>query len=140
MVHSRPTKGELHKFLVYCVVGVLATGAHYVVMMGLVRWAGTSELVATCVGYVSGAFVKYPLNYGMVFNSRERHRDAIPKFTLGLVIGFFLNAAVFAALLRYLDTYYMVSQVITTGIVLFANYLLARYWIFFTRGPAKESA
>jgi putative flippase GtrA len=133
-------KGELRKFLVYCVVGVFATGAHYVVMVALVRWGNTSELVATCVGYMSGAFVKYPLNHGMVFDSQERHRDAMPKFVISLVIGFLLNAAVFAALLKYLNVYYMASQVITTGIVLFANYLLARYWVFFTRGSAKESA
>ena len=129
---------ELRKFLVYCAVGVLATGAHYAVMVGLVRWGNAPELVATCVGYAAGSFVKYPLNYGLVFSSKERHSAAVPKFIAGLVIGFILNAAVFAAFLKYLDAYYMVSQVLTTGIVLFANYLLARYWIFFTRA-GKES-
>jgi putative flippase GtrA len=131
-------KDELRKFIVYCVVGFAATGAHYIVMFALVKWGGTSELLATCVGYISGAFVKYPLNHGMVFASRERHRDAMPKFMIGLVIGFVLNAAVFAALLAYLDPHYMIAQVFTTGIVLFANYLLARYWIFFTRA-GKEA-
>jgi putative flippase GtrA len=130
---------ELRKFIVYCAVGALATGAHYAVMVGLVRWGGASEVVATCIGYVCGAFVKYPLNYGLVFSSKERHSVAVPKFAASLVIGFLLNAAVFAALLRVIDAYYMVSQVITTGIVLFANYLLARYWIFFSR-RAKEAA
>jgi len=131
-------KEEFRKFVVYCVVGVLATGAHYAVMIALIRWGGISELVSTCIGYVSGAFVKYPLNYGLVFGSRERHIDAMPKFVLALVIGFFLNAIVFWILLQLLEGHYMVAQVFTTGIVLFANYLLARYWIFFTRSP-KES-
>jgi len=130
---------EFRKFVVYCAVGFLATGAHYAVMVGLVRWGDTPEIVATCLGYVAGSFVKYPLNYGLVFSSRERHSAAVPKFIAGLVIGFLLNAAVFALLLRFLDAYYMVSQVLTTGIVLFVNYLLARYWIFFTR-PGKEAA
>jgi putative flippase GtrA len=57
-----------------------------------------------------------------------------------LAIGFILNAAIFAMLLKFIDAYYMFSQVITTGIVLFVNYLLARYWIFFSRGAGKESA
>ncbi|HUL56598.1 MAG TPA: GtrA family protein [Usitatibacter sp.] len=129
---------ELRRFLVYSAVGVLCTGAHYAVMVGLVRWGNAPEVVATCVGYVAGAFVKYPLNYGLVFDSRERHHVAVPKFVLSLAIGFVLNAAVFAALLKYLDAYYMVSQVITTGIVLFANYALARYWVFL--GRAEEAA
>jgi putative flippase GtrA len=131
---------ELRKFIAYCFAGVLATGAHYAVMVGLVRWAEAPEVLATCVGYIVGALVKYPLNYGLVFSSRERHSVAVPKFIAALAIGFVLNAGVFALLLRFLDAYYMVSQVITTGIVLFANYLLARYWIFLSRGAGKESA
>jgi putative flippase GtrA len=109
-------------------------------MVGLVRWANAPEVFATCVGYVSGAFVKYPLNYGMVFDSQQRHSVAVVRFTIGLVIGFFLNWLVFALLLRYLNVYYMVSQVLTTGIVLFANYVLARYWIFHTRPAAGEES
>ncbi|HLX25156.1 MAG TPA: GtrA family protein [Usitatibacter sp.] len=130
---------EFRKFVVYCAVGFLATGAHYAVMMGLVHWAGSSEVLATCAGYIAGSIVKYPLNYGLVFSSTERHSAAVAKFVVALGIGFLLNAAVFALLLKFLDAYYMVSQVLTTGIVLFANYLLARYWIFFTRA-GKESS
>ena len=125
---------ELRRFLVYSAVGVLCTGAHYAVMVSLIRWGNVPEVVATCVGYVVGAFVKYPLNYGLVFGSKERHHVAVPKFVLSLALGFVLNAGVFALLLKYLNVYYMVSQVITTGIVLFANYALARYWVFLSRG------
>jgi putative flippase GtrA len=136
MAHSAQ---ELRKFLVYCVVGVIATGVHYAVMVALVRWANAQEVFATCVGYVAGGFVKYPLNYGLVFSSRERHSIAVPKFVVAAGIGFALNAIVFALLLKFIDTYYMALQVLTTGIVLVANYLLARYWIFLGRGR-KESA
>jgi len=131
---------EIRKFLVYSAVGAIATGAHYAVMVGLVHWGDASEVVATCVGYIAGACVKYPLNYGLVFSSKERHSVAVPKFVAALAIGFILNAAIFAMLLKFIDAYYMFSQVITTGIVLFVNYLLARYWIFFSRGAGKESA
>ncbi|MFZ3323754.1 MAG: GtrA family protein [Usitatibacter sp.] len=131
---------EIRKFLVYSAVGAIATGAHYAVMVGLVHWGDASEVFATCVGYIAGACVKYPLNYGLVFSSKERHSVAVPKFVAALAIGFILNAAIFAMLLKFIDAYYMFSQVITTGIVLFVNYLLARYWIFFSRGAGKESA
>ena len=50
---------------------------------------------------------------------------------------FALNAVMFAVLLRMLDVHYMVSQVLTTGTVLFVNYLLARYWVFSARGAKK---
>jgi putative flippase GtrA len=62
---------------------------------------------------------------------------AIPRYIMSLAIAFVLNAVMFAVLLRVLDVHYMVSQVLTTGTVLFVNYLLARYWIFAARGGKK---
>jgi putative flippase GtrA len=131
---------EMRKFIIYCIVGGIATGMHYVVMVALIKWGGMTEIAATCIGYTSGAIVKYPLNHGLVFDSDEPHRQAIPKFVAACVIGFLMNAVVFAALFQVFPKYYMIAQVLTTGIVLFVNYLLARYWIFFTRGAAKKSA
>jgi putative flippase GtrA len=130
--------GELRRFLLYVVAGFAATGTHYAVMVALIAWAGSPEVLASSIGFLAGACVKYPLNYWSVFASRQRHRVAMPRFVLSLAVSFALNAALFAFLLRVLDVHYMVSQVLTTGVVLFVNYLLARYWIF-VGGPEKES-
>lgn len=130
-------KAELHKFAGYVAAGFAATGTHYVVMVLLVSQAQLPEVVASSIGFLAGALVKYPLNYWAVFASEQAHAVAIPRFILGLAIGFALNALVFALLLRALDVHYMVSQVLTTGTVLFVNYLLARYWIFLARGAKK---
>jgi putative flippase GtrA len=125
---------ELRKLAGYVAAGLAATATHYVVMVLLVSQAQLPEVVASSIGFIAGAFVKYPLNYWAVFASEQAHSVAIPRFILSLAIGFTLNAAVFAILLRLLDVHYMVSQVLTTGTVLFVNYLLARYWIFLARG------
>lgn len=128
--------GELRKFVGYCLAGFASTGAHYLTMVLLVwRWEG-HEIIASCVGFVVGACVKYPLNYWVNFGSRQRHVVALPRFVVGLAIGFALNAVVLAVLLQTLKVHYMVSQALTTGVVLFANYALARLWIF--RNPAAH--
>jgi putative flippase GtrA len=132
--------GELRRFLLYVVAGVAATATHYAVMIALVQWAKWPEVIATCVGFAAGACVKYPLNYWGVFASRQRHSVAMTRFVLALAVSFVLNAALFAILLRALDVHYMVSQVLTTGVVLFVNYLLARYWIFHGRAGHDEKA
>ncbi len=126
--------------LAYVVAGVAATGTHYAVMMALVAWAKSPEVVASCAGFLAGACVKYPLNYWGVFASRQRHRIAVPRFVLALGVSFVLNAALFALLLQLLDVHYMVSQVLTTGAVLLVNYLLARYWIFHARPGRDDEA
>ncbi len=130
---------ELRKFSKYVVAGLLATAAHYVVMVTLVQWAGWPEVLSSSMGFITGACVKYPLNYWGVFASEQAHGVAVPRFVLSLAIAFVLNAALLAILLRALDVHYMVSQVLTTGAVLFVNYLLARHWIFLARGAKKAA-
>lgn len=130
-------RAEAIKFAKYVVAGLLATGTHYVVMIVLVNRFALPEVVSSSLGFIAGALVKYPLNYYGVFDSDAEHRGAVVRFVLSLVISFVINAAVFAVLLRMLDVHYMVSQVLTTGLVLFVNYLLARYWVFSGRA-AKE--
>lgn len=128
---------EARRFLGYVAAGLAATATHYAVMVALVTWAALAEVAASSLGFIAGAGVKYPLNYWAVFASEQRHRVAIPRFALGLAVGFVLNALLLALLLRLLDVHYMVSQVLTTGVVLFVNYMLARHWIFLARGAKK---
>ena len=132
--------GELRRMFAYVIAGLAATGTHYVVMIALVAWAKSPEVVATCAGFLAGACVKYPLNYWGVFASRQRHRVAVLRFAVALAVSFVLNAALFALLLELLDVHYMVSQVLTTGAVLLVNYLLARYWIFHARPSRDEES
>ena len=129
---------ELRRFLGYAAAGVVATATHYAVMVALVTWANSPEVVASCVGFLAGACVKYPLNYWAVFASEQQHRVAVPRFVLSLAVGFVLNALLLAVLLRVLDVHYMVSQVLTTGVVLFVNYLLARHWVFLPRAGSDK--
>lgn len=132
--------GELRKFVGYALAGFAATGAHYVTMIAIVwRYEG-HEVIASCVGFLVGACVKYPLNYWWIFRSRQRHRVALPRFAAGLAIGFALNAIILAALLQTLDVHYMVSQVLTTGIVMLANYAIARLWIFRAAAQRPEGS
>jgi putative flippase GtrA len=122
---------EVRKFVSYAIAGFASTGAHYLTMIALVWHWGGHEIIASCIGFAVGACVKYPLNYWWNFRSRQPHLVALPRFVAGLAIGFALNAIVLAVFLQMFDKlHYMVSQVLTTGVVLFANYAIARLWIF----------
>jgi putative flippase GtrA len=128
---------ELVKASGYFASGLAATGTHYLVMVALVHWAGWWEVAASSVGFLAGAAVKYPLNYWVVFRSSAAHGKAIVRFAIGLAIGFALNGAILALLLATLDVHYLVSQVLTTGMVTLVNYLLARNWIFHARHEVR---
>lgn len=124
----------------YIASGLASTAAHYVVMVALVQWAGWWEVAASSAGFLAGAAVKYPLNYWVVFKSNAQHGHALVRFAIGLAVGFLLNGAILAALLATLDAHYLVSQVLTTGVVTVVNYLLARNWIFRAGRPGDEVA
>ena len=117
----------------YIASGFAATGSHYAVMIALVQWAGWWEVAASSAGFLAGAAVKYPLNYWVVFKSSADHGRALVRFFIGIAAGFALNGIILAALLASLDAHYLVSQVLTTGLVTLVNYLLARNWIFRAR-------
>ena len=124
----------------YVASGLASTAAHYVVMVALVQGAGWWEVAASSAGFLAGAAVKYPLNYWVVFMSSAAHGRALVRFAIGLAVGFLLNGAILAALLATLDVHYLVSQVLTTGVVTVVNYLLARNWIFRAIRPGDEVA
>lgn len=121
---------EFARLAGYVASGLASTAAHYAVMVALVQWAGWWEVAASSAGFLAGAAVKYPLNYWVVFRSSADHGRALVRFAIGLAAGFALNGVILAALLATLDAHYLVSQVLTTGVVTVVNYLLARNWIF----------
>lgn len=133
-------RNEATRLTGYVASGLASTAAHYVVMVALVQWAGWWEVAASSAGFLAGAAVKYPLNYWVVFKSSAAHGRALVRFAIGLAAGFLLNGAILAALLATLDVHYLVSQVLTTGVVTVVNYLLARNWIFRARRPGDEVA
>ena len=136
-------RAELKRLASYGIAGGLSTASHYVTMVALVwAWDGR-ELLATSIGFVVGAFVKYPLNYWMVFTSQQRHRVAVPRFVASIAASFFANGALFALFRHALDTHYLVPQVLTTAIIVVGNYLVARFWVFRHRvihAPADGAA
>ncbi len=121
---------EFARLAGYVASGLASTAAHYSMMVALVQWAGWWEVAASSAGFLAGAAVKYPLNYWVVFRSSADHGRALVRFAIGLAAGFALNGVILAALLATLDAHYLVSQVLTTGVVTVVNYLMARNWIF----------
>jgi putative flippase GtrA len=118
------------QFCKFTGVGAIGTAAHYVTLITLVQLTGTNAVLASSVGAIVGALVNYHLNYHFTFRSNKAHHDAIVKFFLVAGVGFIFNAVLMALLTEYLQLHYLLSQVITTGIVLVWNFTGNRLWTF----------
>ena len=120
--------GVLGRLLRFGIVGGVATGIQYLILIVLVHervWPA----VASAIGFVVSASGNYLLNYHYTFRSRETHGPAATKFlmlaTVGLAINFVLMHALVAA-----GWYYLLAQALTTAAVFVWNFAGNSLWTF----------
>jgi putative flippase GtrA len=113
----------------FAAVGVLATGSHYVVLIALVELAHMRPVIATTIGYCVGIVVSYSLNRRFTFVTDAPVVSSFVKFAVLYGIGMALNAVIMGGLIAW-GAPYLLAQVAATAIVLFWNFLGARYIVF----------
>ena len=118
------------QFLNFVWVGGLATALQYMVLIMLVQIGGVAPVLASAVGYTSGAGLSYFLNYHVTFASDRGHMPAIIKFFVVAGIGLAVNSFIVALVFESLGLNYLLAQVIATGLVLLWNFLANRLWTF----------
>jgi putative flippase GtrA len=117
------------QFLRFSAVGVVATGVHYGILVGLVEAFHIHPLLATSLGFIAGALVSYTLNRVYTFSSSAFAWTALAKYYGVTTLGMVLNGAIVAFLLGW-GVYYLVAQVAATAVVLISNFLSARLVVF----------
>ena len=117
-------------FVLYLLAGGIATASHYAVTIAAVELAGIRAVLASALGFLAGAAVKYVLNYFLAFRSSERHHAAVPRFAAALAALFAGNVAIFWVLHDAVHLHYLVAQVLTTGLLVPIGYLVSRNWVF----------
>ncbi|SNC60497.1 Putative flippase GtrA (transmembrane translocase of bactoprenol-linked glucose) [Marinobacter sp. es.048] len=117
--------GRLPRFLL---AGGAATLLHWLTMLVLIGW-GLTAVLATATGATVGLLTNYVGQHRYAFCSGLPHRVAFPRYLTGAALGWTLNLMGFSLLLvAGLST--APSQMITTGLVAFANYFFARRFVF----------
>ena len=128
------------QFSSFVVIGFIATGVHYALLIGLVEIAGISAVAAALVGYLAGGSVSYGLNRRHTFRTKLRHEAAVSRFTLVAAVGFGLTYIFMSLFVRAAGIPYLPAQVATTGIVMFWSFAAHRLWTFPADREAKELA
>ena len=124
------------QFSSFVVVGFIATGVHYALLIGLVELAGISAVAAALAGYGAGGTVSYCLNRRHVFHSDLPHQAAVSRFALVAAVGFGLTYVFMSLLVEKAAVPYLPAQVATTGIVMLWSFAAHKIWTF----PQYKSA
>jgi len=111
-------------------VGVIGTVAHYLLLVMLVEMLGTNVVPASTAGATLGALVNYALNRRYTFRSKKRHGEALAKFLVIAALGLALNSSFMLIFVEILNIYYLLAQVLSTGLVLVWNFAGNRFWTF----------
>jgi putative flippase GtrA len=123
-------KTTLRRLTAFGLVGVIGTGAHYLVLIMLVESAGINPVTATSVGFVVGALVNYALNRRYTFQSSKPHLDAGPKFFIIAIVTGIVNSLLVYGGANLLGANYLLVQIGATFIVFLANFALNSLWTF----------
>ena len=129
-IHHVNLRDIFTQFSKFTVVGAVGTVVHYTILILLVERVGVSSVAGSSIGAVAGAFVNYFLNYYFTFKSNRRHTEAFIQFYMVAGTGFVLNAFFMWLMAKVFGVYYILAQLITTGIVLLWNFWLNRIWTF----------
>ena len=123
-------RGLAQQVISFAGIGLIATLLQYLILILLVQLFSIKPVYASTIGYFSSALLSYYLNYVFTFSSSAKHHIAVTKFFVVVAIGMSLNAVMMYLLTEKLSVFYIVAQVMTTGVVFIWNFIGSRLWAF----------
>ena len=120
----------LRQFVKFTGVGFVSAIGHYGLLIALVQLAAVPAVPASAAGALHGAVINYSLNYRDKFPSTRQHREAVLRFAAIAAIGLALNTLFMWVGVVLIGAHYLLSQVVTTVLVLIWNFAGNRYWTF----------
>lgn len=114
----------------YLVSGGTAAAVQYIILIGLVEIFDTNPFLATFIGLTIATFVNYPLQYYWTFTNFVPHKIAFPKYIFVTSITYSVNLLCFWVLEGGLGVYYILAQMIATGIALIINFVVNSRYTF----------
>lgn len=127
------------QFIFFTAIGGIGTAGQYVTLVVLAESRILTPVPASIAGFTVGAIINYFLNYRFTFNSNKSHKEAMTKFFVVAIFGAIINTALMyigiGILQQYVGSstqhfYYLLPQIVATGIVLLWNFAANKLWTF----------
>lgn len=115
-------------FYRYLLSGGVSTASHYLALYILVR-AGITPVLGSTVGAIVGLVLNFTVCRRWVFGAPAKISSTLSRFLLVWMLALLINAWILDVLLAA-GLYYLLAQVIATGILVVINFNLHRRWTF----------
>jgi putative flippase GtrA len=132
-----PERGGVARFLMYAAVGAAGTAGHYTFLVTAVSLGVLAPVPASVIGALVGAVINFVLNAVVTFRGHA-HSHPHSHLTWRTAARFFatasvaaaLNGAAMAVLVNGVRLDYRLAQVLVTGTLLCATYVVNSLWTF----------
>jgi len=114
----------------FLVLGLLASGCHYAIMILLVEGDVLLPVSASLTGYTAGGVISYHLHRNWSFNSHRAHSKAAWRFAVVSGAGFALTGMLMHLFVVMLTVPYVAAQIATSGSLFLGRFLAHRSWTF----------
>jgi putative flippase GtrA len=118
------------QFARYFVSGSLALATHLIVLMTLVELLAMSASLATSIGFFIGLSVNYIIQRRWVFHVDGAHRVLFVRYVGITLATFGVNILLFRIAYEGLGLWYPLAQVLATGIIFVANFVINLHYTF----------
>lgn len=127
----------LRQLIRFAGAGLISAVGHFGLLILLVQEFAIAPVPASAAGALLGAWINYAVNYRYTFRSSKKHREAVLKFAVVAIIGLVLNTFFMWLFVGPLGLHYLLSQLVTTGLVFVWSFVASRYWTFQVK-PAAD--
>ena len=121
---------QLRQFIGYLLSGSLATTVHYTILIFMVEILAINPVLASSIGFISGAITGFNLNKHFVFCDITAGKRALVKYLLMATSGSLVNMALLWFLTNNVHLHYLLAQILVTISIVFGNFICCKLWIF----------
>jgi putative flippase GtrA len=128
-----PERGGVGRFLMYAAVGAAGTAGHYAFLLTAVSLGVLAPVPASVIGALVGAVINFVLNAVVTFRGHGHSHFAwrtAARFFATAGVAAALNGAAMAVLVNGVRLDYRLAQVLVTGTLLCATYVVNSLWTF----------
>ena len=130
-----PERGGLGRFLMYAAVGAAGTAGHYAFLITAVSLGLLAPVPASVVGALVGAVINFVLNAVVTYRGHAHPHSHLAwptaaRFFATAGVAAAVNGAAMSVLVNGLRLDYRLAQVLVTGTLLCATYVVNSLWTF----------
>ncbi len=126
------------ELFLHVITGCMATAVHYGVMAAMLNWT-SSAVGASSVGFVAGAFTRFLSSHKIVFSGDRLLLPALVRFVISILLQLLLNGLLLNLILL-ITSYLWIAQIVTTGMMIFFNFVVYKNWVFKRTASGDDSS